>query len=252
LIAIVSDLHANLEATHAVMADIEEHGATDEIVCLGDIIGYGPNPCECLDIAMDFKTVVQGNHEKALLMHMDAANFNETAKGSIEWTRDQMDMLSPEKREANAQRWDFMGDLEDTHKNGEIIYVHGTPRYPAAEYLYKSDLNLPGKMSAIFSFIDHICFNGHTHMPGIWTDDLVFISTTEANYRYRVTRKKTIINVGSVGQPRDGDTRACYVLLDGDKIIFRRVEYPFRETAAKIKAIPQLNPALAYRLSVAR
>ncbi len=251
MIAIVSDLHANLEATRAVMADIEKHKAS-EVVCLGDIIGYGPNPVECLDIAMDFRVVVMGNHEKALLTHMDAANFNETARKSIEWTRGRLNIWSPENRETNARRWDFTGDLKDIHKDEGITYVHGTPRYPTLEYLYADDLNFPGKMEAIFSYIDQVCFNGHTHMPGIWTADMVFVSVTEANYRYRLTQKKTIINVGSVGQPRDGDKRACYVLMDDERVIFRRVEYPFNKTAAKIKAIPEINPSLAYRLTVAR
>lgn len=252
MIAIVSDLHANIEATEAVMADIKAHNAEGEVICLGDIIGYGPNPCECLDKAMDFKVALQGNHEKALLVSMEGANFNEIAREAIEWTRTQLDMLEPNTRKANARRWDFMGELDEAYKKDGMTFVHGTPRYPTLEYLYERDINSPEKLNAIFELIENVCFTGHTHVPGIWTDDMVFIPPREANYRYRLTGKKTIINVGSVGQPRDRDTRACYVLMEDDQIIFRRVEYPLEETYKKIRAIPQLNPSLAKRLKVAR
>jgi len=251
LIAIVSDLHSNLEATRAVVSDIESQGA-DEIICLGDVIGYGPNPRECLDIAMDFKVTLLGNHENALMVNMEAYNFNEIARDSINWTRDQLNMRVTEQKDENGRRWDFIGELDEVYEDGEITYVHGTPRYPTMEYLYNNDVRFPGKMKAIFSMVNRICFTGHTHIPGIWTEDLVFISVREANYNYRFTNKKTIINVGSVGQPRDADPRASYVLMDNDIVTFRRVEYPFNETVSKIKSTPELNPVLANRLPVAR
>ncbi len=251
MIAIVSDIHSNLEAIRAVMADIGEHDVED-IICLGDVIGYGPNPKECLDIAMDFKVALQGNHEKALLVNLDGANFNAAARGAIEWTRGQLNMLDQGSREANGRRWDFIGDLDEIYTRDGMTFVHGSPRYPTWEYLYEQDIRSPEKMEAIFEFVERVCFTGHTHIPGIWTDDMVFISPVEANYKYRLTSKKTIVNVGSVGQPRDGDIRACYVLLDDDRLFFRRVEYPVQETSEKIVAVGELNPMLARRLTVAR
>ncbi len=251
MIAIVSDLHANLEATRAVMADIAEHNAED-IICLGDIIGYGPNPLECIDIAMDFKVTLQGNHEKAALVNLDGANFNTIARGAIEWTRKQLDMLDPGMRAANGRRWDFLGELDEICNDNGRTFVHGTPRFPTIEYLYEDDIRFPKKLGPIFELVDHVCFTGHTHIPGIWTEDMVFIPPVEADYRYRLTKKKTIVNVGSVGQPRDGDIRASYILLEEDRIFFRRVPYPVEETFRKIQAVPELDPALARRLTVAR
>lgn len=250
--AILSDLHANLEATRAVIDDIDGKCPDAEIICLGDVIGYGPNPGECLDIAMNFNVTLQGNHEKALMVSLEGANFNEVAREAINWTRGELDMLSPESRDTNARRWDFMGELDETHKDDMALYVHGSPRYPTIEYLYQRDIHNPEKLNAVFELFNRICFTGHTHMPGIWTDDMVFISPEEANYKYPLTSKKTIVNVGSVGQPRDGDIRACYVLFDGERVEFRRVEYPARETARKIKAITDLNNVLARRLTVAK
>ncbi len=251
MIAIVSDIHANLEAIRAVLSDIEKHNVSD-IICLGDVIGYGPNPGECLDLAMNFKVTLQGNHEKALLVSLEGANFNEIAKNSIEWTRQQLDMLAPEHREVNAKRWDFIGELNELYKENTTSFAHGSPRHPTIEYVYDRDINSPKKLGAIFEFVEHVCFIGHTHMPGIWTDDMVFIAPEEANYQYPLTGKKTLVNVGSVGQPRDRDIRSCYVLFDGDKVFFRRVSYPVEETFKKIKSIPELNPRLAERLKVAR
>ncbi len=251
MIAIVSDIHSNIEALQAVKKDIEKQKA-DDIFCLGDVIGYGPNPRECLDVAMNFRVALQGNHEKALLVSLEGANFNDVARGSINWTRKQLDMLAPEQREANADRWDFIGDLDEIHKMDDVCFVHGSPRHPTIEYIYERDIHSPAKLKAIFELVDHVCFTGHTHMPGIWTDDMVYISQKEANYKYKLTGKKTIINVGSVGQPRDGDTRASYALFDGERVTFRRVEYPVDITFKKINDIPELNPKLANRLKVAK
>ena len=100
----------------------------------------------------------------------------------------------------------------------------------------------------ILEMIDWLCFCGHTHSPGIWTEDMIYLTPQEVNYRYHLVNKKTIVNVGSVGQPRDGDPRAKYVLFDGNRVVFRPVEYRVQTTARKIRSIPQLDPYLAERL----
>lgn len=245
--AIISDVHSNLEAFEAVLADLEEQGATS-IICLGDLIGYGPNPKECLDMAFDFDVVILGNHEAALLVQTEGMVFNIRARGAVNWTRAQLDMLS-EDREANAKRWDFVGSLDETYTADGILHVHGTPRDPTGEYLYPRDIWRPDKLIEIFSMFEWVCMLGHTHVPGVWTDETTYHPVEELDYEYRLPADgKTIINVGSVGQPRDGDPRACYVLRDGDTVRFRKVKYPVLETATKIANIPELDRTLAERL----
>jgi diadenosine tetraphosphatase ApaH/serine/threonine PP2A family protein phosphatase len=107
-------------------------------------------------------------------------------------------------------------------------------------------------MEKIFSLIERHCFQGHTHVPGVFTQTLNFLSPEEINYEYRLSGEKTMVNVGSVGQPRDGDPRACYVVLDDDTVRFRRVDYPFEKTIQKIYDIPELDNFLGDRLREGR
>ncbi len=244
--AILSDIHANLEAFKAVLADMSKHNV-DEVVCLGDFVGYGPNPKECIDLAAEFDITLKGNHEHALLAEFEGTNFNQRARDSIDWTRGQLSPLG-EDRDANLRRWDFLGNLEMTHRDGELLYVHGTPRDPITEYLYPRDIYRPEKLQAVLDEVDWLCFCGHTHVAGIWTEDMIYLTPQEVNYRYHLVQKKTIINVGSVGQPRDTDKRATYALFDGTRVVFRKVTYPVELTAIKIHAIPELDPYLADRL----
>lgn len=244
--AIISDIHGNLEAFQAVLADTERQGAT-ELICLGDFVGYGPNPKECIDLAVGFKVALRGNHEHALLVEFEGSDFNAKAKDSIDWTREQLHDFANDA-DANRRRWDFLAALETTHKEDNIFYVHGTPRDPIAEYLYPRDIYRPDKLRGLFDMVDWLCFCGHTHVPGIWTQDMIYLKPQEVNYRYHLVKKKTIVNVGSVGQPRDGDRRATYVLFDGSRVVFRKVDYRVETTARKIRSIPQLDPYLAERL----
>ena len=248
--AICSDIHGNLEALQVVLADIEEHGVS-EIICLGDVVGYGPNPCECVDVARRFSIAIQGNHEQALMVQMESSTFNYRARSSLDWTRAQFSMLGERKSE-NAERWNFLGGLEESYATNGTLHVHGSPRGTVNEYIYPRDIYRPEKLEEIFSMVEWVAFVGHTHVPGIWTEDMIYLTPEEANNRYRLGSKKAIINVGSVGQPRDCDTRASYVLRDDDTILFQRVEYPVEETAAKIRAIPDLDPFLAERLEEGR
>ncbi|MCK4376394.1 MAG: metallophosphoesterase family protein, partial [Candidatus Brocadiae bacterium] len=232
--AIISDIHGNLEAFQAVLEDMERQDAT-ELICLGDFVGYGPNPKECIDLAVGFRIALRGNHEHALLTEFESSNFNVKARDSIDWTREQLNPLGDD-RQANLRRWDFLDSLETTHKDEDILYVHGTPRDPTAEYLYPRDVYRQEKLRAIFEMVDWLCFCGHTHVPGVWTQDMIYLTPQEVNYRYHLVNKKTIVNVGSVGQPRDGDNRATYVLFDGSRIVFRKVDYRVETTARKIRA----------------
>ncbi len=245
--AIVSDIHANLEALEAVLRDIETQGV-DQIYCLGDIIGYGPNPLECIDRVMDFQLTILGNHDQGAVY--DPEGFSSGAERAIFWTRQQLE--NGGKDEANLRRLNFLCELQRTHREDGRLFVHGSARSPLNEYVFPEDIYNTRKIEKIFGYIERVCFQGHTHVPGVFTDDGRFFSPKDLSGRYVLGQGKTMINVGSVGQPRDLDPRSCYVILDDEVIFFRRVEYPLDETIEKIYAVPELDNFLGDRLREGR
>ena len=248
--ALISDIHANWEALAAVLADVRDQGIST-IYCLGDIIGYGPDPCKCLDTVISTANLtILGNHDQASLF--DPRGFNPVALQSVYWTRKQLD-LGGSKAQINS-RWDFLGELPRLHADGEYLFVHGSPRDPTNEYVFPEDVLNSGKMDALFDRIEMYCFQGHTHIPGVFTTAREFLSPEEIDYHYQFTGEKTMVNVGSVGQPRDGDPRACYVVLDEatNRIEFRRVTYSYGDTADKIYKIDELDDMLGDRLASGR
>jgi diadenosine tetraphosphatase ApaH/serine/threonine PP2A family protein phosphatase len=247
--AIISDIHSNLEGLQAVLADIAKHDVT-EIYCLGDIIGYGPNPRECIDLVMKCKLVLLGNHDQGAMF--DPEGFNQPAERAIFWTRSQLE-TSVENRVKREKRWEFLAERPRTHKENGHLFVHGSARNPLNEYVFPEDIYNQRKMDRIFSLVEKYCFQGHTHVPGVFTESLQddsyhFQSPEEIDYLHKLDARKTMVNVGSVGQPRDGDWRACYVLLDGHELHFRRVEYDIDTTIRKIHEIPDLDNFLGDRL----
>ena len=242
--ALISDIHSNLEALEAVLADIRRQ-EIKEIYCLGDIIGYGPNPRECIDLVMKLDVCILGNHDQGALF--DPEGFNSGAERAIFWTREQLEkpLGSPAD---NAKRWDFLGELPRNRRENGFLFVHGSARNPLNEYVFPEDIYNQRKMEKIFSLIEHHCFQGHTHVPGVFTQSLNFLSPDEISYQHRLGADKTMINVGSVGQPRDGDPRACYVVLEDELVTFRRVEYPVEKTIVKIYETPELDNFLGDRL----
>uniref|UniRef100_A0A7C2NYE8 Metallophosphoesterase n=1 Tax=Schlesneria paludicola TaxID=360056 RepID=A0A7C2NYE8_9PLAN len=244
--AIISDLHANLEATEAVLADIRQQGIT-EVYCLGDIVGYGPNPCECIDLAMTCKLCLLGNHDQAALF--DPEGFNAGAERAIFWTRKMLESSTGPKAE---KRWDFLGELPRIHREPNLLFVHGSARNPLNEYVFPEDIYNQRKMERIFSLVEKYCFQGHTHIPGVFTEDLSFLPPEEIEFKYELGPRKALINVGSVGQPRNGDSRSSYVVVDGNTVHFKRVEYNWEATRKKIYEIPELDNFLGDRLQDGR
>jgi len=242
--AVVSDIHGNLEALIAVLDDIREQGIT-EIYCLGDMIGYGPNPRECLDHVIRFRACVLGNHDQAALFDPDG--FNPVALQAIYWTRDQIDGGSDGPAGVN-RRWDFLGELPRSIDEGEMLFVHGSPRGPTNEYVFPEDVYNIRKMEALFTRIEKYCFQGHTHIPGIFTERGEFLTPEDLDYQYTLSADKIMVNVGSVGQPRDNDPRACYVVIEDHQLTYRRIEYPLEETVKKIYAIEDIHNMLGDRL----
>ncbi len=245
--ALISDIHANLEGLQAVLEDIRvQH--VDQIYCLGDIIGYGPNPCECLDLVIEnCSLTILGNHDQAAMIDPDG--FNPVALGAVYWTRDQLEKQIAQS-EQGARRWDFIGELPTHQQEGDYLFVHGSPREPTNEYIFPEDVYNHTKLVSLFERVEQYCFQGHTHIPGVFTEDRDFISPEECDYQYRLGQSKIMVNVGSVGQPRDEDPRSCYVILDDmeNLLTYRRVEYPCQLTANKIYKIPELDDMLGNRL----
>lgn len=246
--AILSDIHGNLEALEAVLADMAGQGV-DSVYCLGDIVGYGPNPRECIDRAMQFNLSILGNHDQGALY--DPEGFSSGAERAIFWTRDQLEMANGDA-EQTTRRWQFLSELPRTHREGPFTYVHGSVRNPLSEYVFPEDVHNLKKLERLFALIERYAFQGHTHVPGVFTEDGRFVSPDEMGGRYPLANSKLMVNVGSVGQPRDGDSRACYVLVSDNQVEFRRVNYPVEKTMEKIYAIAELDPFLADRLREGR
>ncbi len=232
--AIISDLHGNLEATNTVFADIERCGAS-EIFCLGDLIGDGPDPVDVVKLVRNRADVVlQGECDWNAAVGWELENAFGLGRSSSRYRR-----LLGNDAEAVALV-EFLGSCLPSLTIGSIMYVHGSPRYPRNEYLFPEDTYNQKKMAAVADCFETLCFAGHTHVPGIFVHsdrgpgEFDFLSPADFSSQYRLGNQRVICNVGSVGQPRDGDPRACYVLFDGETITFRRVDYDQERTIAKI------------------
>ena len=253
MIAIVSDLHSNREALEAVLAAIGDQKGVREIACLGDIVGYGPDPEAVVDLVRQKASfTVMGNHDEALFR--EPTDFNPYARRAIEVTRRRMKpglLATPEKRE----RWRFLHSLPSSRLRDGVLFVHASPRDPLREYVLATDgLHNPEKMEAVFRAFEGVCFIGHTHYPGMHGPDFRFQAMDgQVSMRVRLPKgEKCLINVGSVGQPRDADPRACFATFDGESVEWHRVAYDFRTTMEKIRATPGLDDILARRLALGK
>jgi len=248
--AILSDIHSNLEAIQAVLEDAGQQGV-EQVYCLGDIVGYGPDPLACIDLAMQMDVCLLGNHDQAALF--DPEGFSSGAEGAIFWTREQLES-PPEGQdiEQHRARWQFLAELPRCHSEDTLFFVHGSVRNPLNEYVFPEDVYNVRKLEKIFGMLQRHSFQGHSHVPGVITESGKAFSPEQIDGPYPLGPEKAMINVGSVGQPRDGDPRACYALLADDSVTFRRVDYPRQQTIEKIYSIPPLDNALGDRLREGR
>jgi diadenosine tetraphosphatase ApaH/serine/threonine PP2A family protein phosphatase len=243
--AILSDIHGNVAALKAVLEDIKARNA-DEVICLGDVVGYGPNPQECLNIARNFDISILGNHEEAVLFRAGSKDFRVKAEMAIAWTKKQLFDVDETAAEENLR---YLHSLQETYEQGDELYVHGSPRSPLRDYVYPKDIRNHKKMDEIFQSVKQFCFCGHTHLPGVFREDYVFVHPEDLPMSIYLTgAERVMVNVGSVGQPRDGDARACYVTFDGAAVVFRRVEYDVDDTISRIYAQKELDRSLGDRL----
>jgi len=267
LTALISDLHSNWPALQVALADARQRGAR-RFVCLGDVIGYGARPAECLNAVIELcgpraseqglesGICLQGNHEAALLS--SGEDFNPNARRAIDWTRDELNAAGD--RNQTYAFWDFLSELEPLALEDGAMYAHGSPRDPVREYMLPRDARDAAKLQANFARMREldpegrspVCFVGHSHVPGIFYEDGRFYrpKTTEGPYDLGVSAScRAIVNVGSVGQPRDGDPRLSYALFDGRNATFVRVQYDVAQAQEHIRATPELPAYLADRLA---
>jgi len=219
--AFVSDIHGNLAALQAVLADIDKH-EPDEIVCLGDTVGYGPQPRECLEIVRQrCQLVLMGNHEHAVLN--GAEHFTPLARIAIDWTAQQL--RDPEILE-------YLASLRPAKHRGEVVLVHGSVRDPLFDYVREADspwmfYRLVQTLRDEFDKFN-LCFVGHNHRAFLGTDvGYIFPHDDPPSPQtlFQLEGQKAYVSVGSVGQPRDGDPRSSWVLFDGKSAEYHRVEY---------------------------
>lgn len=236
-IAIISDIHANLEALQAVLNDIQTMNC-DNIACLGDIVGYNANPVECLNIIRSLNCpVVKGNHDEEACGVNTPVGMNPIAFAALMWTR----------KTLNTEQKEWLNRLRMVRNVAPFTIVHSTLDQPGLWHY------IVNKFDAISNFnfqFTNICFHGHTHVPKIFVFENMAANEYEASDFSPEKGKKYFVNVGSVGQPRDGDWRASYCVYDTDinAIYFRRVEYDIATTQQKILAAGLPN-MLADRLA---
>lgn len=250
-IAFISDIHSNLSAFEAVLIDIEKNNI-DEIYFLGDIVGYGPMPNECIELLQKVckkENCIIGNHDYAFLNGAEGWASAIRARKVIEWSQ----------RIVTQKNRSFIEQFVTHIVKENLLLVHGSPRDYTFEYLnYHSasngnTFNDYEKEKVIFKEFGSICINGHTHQPGVYSEGRNnWFCPKEIKNIYHITQEKAIINIGSVGQPRDEDSRACYCIFDGATFIWRRVEYDILKTIKQINENDQIDDFMGQRLLVGR
>ncbi len=227
-IGVVSDIHSNLTALHAVLDDM---GEVDGLWCLGDFVGYGPWPNECIELLRerDVKAIV-GNHDLAAIGAISTIDFNYEAGQAAHWTADQL----------TAESRDYLLALTPMREVDGVTLAHGSPREPVWEYVVEAGV----AVASLGAFDTQLCLVGHSHIPSLFAEeqDNIAIGYMTHGSRRELTGK-TIANPGSVGQPRDRDPRASYLIYDTEKALlqWRRVTYDIKSTQKKMteESLPQ-------------
>jgi len=220
--AIIGDIHSNLAAFTAVLDDIEQQGGVDRIWCLGDIVGYGPDPHQCIELLRQTEHIcVAGNHDWAAVSKVDTANFNPDAAAACHWTSGQL----------SAEDIKYLENLPLTIEEGDFTLVHGSPREPIWEYLFTTDVAEDNQAH----FKSPFCLVGHTHVPLVFNYDqngACSVSQFEPDTKLALSSNRLIINPGGGGQPRDNDPRASYAIYDrqAGTVSLCRVPYDIKST----------------------
>jgi len=243
---VISDIHSNLAALQAVLDDVQNRSQSYDIVwCLGDVVGYGAEPNECIDLLRTLPHIcLAGNHDWAVVGKLDLRTFHDTAAYVVEWTQEHI----------TPQNMNYLKARPERLPHGDYLLVHASPREPIWEYI--TDVNVAEENFDVSS--ESFCLVGHTHVPVVFVKDgrtgNVHVSLPSATVPVTLKRdSRYIINPGSVGQPRDGDPRAAYAILDTGSGAWTpfRVEYPVK-TTQKIMKSCHFPPRLVDRLEYGR
>jgi len=224
--AIIADIHANLAAFTAVLIDIEHRGEAEEIWCLGDIVGYGPDPHQCIELLRQTNHVcVAGNHDWAAIGKVDTAEFNPDAAEACRWTAQQ---LTPEDIQ-------YLKSLPQVIQKDDFTLVHGSPREPIWEYLLSTSI----ARENFAYFKSRFCLVGHSHVPLVFKysgTGACSFNQFSTSIGLALAKNRLIINPGAVGQPRDGNPRASYAIYDSKTRLVRlyRVPYDISITQARM------------------
>lgn len=237
-IGVISDIHSNLPALEAVLADVDRE-APDELWCLGDIVGYGPHPNECVDLVRSRAALsLCGNHDLAVIGTIDSTDFTGDAGAAARWTAEELGQPQAE--------W-LRGLRPSAEREGFELY-HGSPRDPVWDYVLSEQVAL----ISILETTAPLVLVGHSHVAlGIgWDDAELTGGLAPEGTELELGARRWLLNPGSVGQPRDGDPRAAWLLVDeaAGRASFRRVTYPVAETQAAIRD-RRLPAVLASRLA---
>lgn len=224
--ALIADIHANLAAFTAVLEDIERRGGVDELWCLGDIVGYGPDPVRCIELLRQHKHIcVAGNHDLAAAGKLPLKEFNPDAAIACRWTAQQLSEADKE----------YLGNLPKVIERDDFTLAHGSPREPIWEYLVSA-----GSARENFGYFKtKFCLVGHSHMPLIFRqaeDGGCSFGVLKGGIGQVLGKSRMIINPGGVGQPRDGDPRASYAIYDSEPSVIRlyRVAYDINDTQVRM------------------
>jgi len=250
--AIISDLHGNIQALETVFEDIRSRGI-ERVICLGDVVGYGADPEPCIDLVeerCDF--CLSGNHDYAVVTM--PVQFNPLAEEAVAYAKARLTRgaLSLGRKRS---RWHWLEGLPTRREEDGVLYVHGSPRDDRNEYVLQTDIlfgNLE-KVQEIFDLTPRLLFIGHSHVPGIITEEMEFLEPPTFDYRYTLDpERKYLVNVGSVGQPRDGDSRSCYLVVDEDELMYCRIPYDIGQAMERMASIGPISSAAASRLQFGR
>ena len=241
---IIADLHSNLEAFQAILQDARVQGGFEQVWCLGDVVGYGPDPGPCIDLLRSLPHVaICGNHELGALGSLNLEEFNPHAAAATRWTAEQ---LTPEQA-------GYLRALPQWLEQGEFTLVHGSPLEPVWDYFLPTSMT-PEELRASFErFTTPYCLVGHSHLPFRCREpDLAFLPLPQGQ-ALPLGQERLVINPGSAGQPRDGDPRVCYALYDTEtrRLTHHRTSYDIEAVQVKMRRAG-LPEYLAARLSAGR
>ena len=221
MLAILSDIHGNLEALQAVMSDIDRR-PIEQIYCLGDIVGFGPNPAECVSHCMDYQLCLKGNWDQ-FVSTPSLERKHEPLRFQHDWNRSQL----------SADQLAFLSELKTCHNQNGMTFAHGSPRDYVNEYIFPEVVYERSLLDELFGEFDEVFISGHTHIAGV-IQQYEYLEPSMIDFRFVRNNKPAMINVGSVGQSRDGDPRACYTIFDGSSFEFIRLEFDWDLTKRKI------------------